>query len=53
MSFFKGFASKFKMCMHIIDFDHVLINQCTVSKKKKKTTTTTNKQKNINTLCFQ
>ena len=34
MSFFKGFASKFKVFMHIIDFDHVWINQCTVSKNR-------------------
>ena len=34
MAFFKGFASKFKVFMHIIDFDHVWINQCTFSKNR-------------------
>ena len=34
MSFFKGFASKLKVFMHIIDFDHVWIKQCTFSKNR-------------------
>ena len=34
MAFSKGFASKFKVFMHIIDFDHVWINQCTFSKNR-------------------
>ena len=34
MSCFKGLASKFKAFMHIIDFDHVWINQCTFSKNR-------------------
>ena len=34
MAFFRGFASKFKVFMHIIDFDHVWINQCTFSKNR-------------------
>ena len=32
--FFKGFASNFKVFMHIIGFDHVWFNQCTFSKTR-------------------